>query len=493
HIPDLLAVVATPDPELEDPVSGATRVVWDAIESLAWRSQHMQILLFIIHTQTDWPWKQQPRYIMTTRQQKTWQQLWQMAMQESRRSPDPMEVEDQPPAVQPFIMTVIETACLEFCIELLNQKIKVHEYESLLICAMAMLGWGEVTWRGPESYPPIISRVLKVARFMLVQKALWLDPQYMEIIRMWAAAAEQGSWMGDAVDEELGFIIDEGYVEGPNTPVVFPLSSPLSSLLSPPTALIYWIPRTQGMPFQAGVDWMVQQFMVRGQHGPVEVLLDWRTFRLKIHYNTTAPGHVTWMGQEWLLYKEMNQWPAIPWDQLFDNPTEATPGWSFLQDARTRWPVAGCSWLLDWIVQEPAMACTFTTQGEVSGPKIQKYFQQVAYHYHNPRLWGPDVGSGWDWTSERFREVLKQESWTSMGLSYPLNIAHYWDIAVEREQEMATIEADEDPNKIRNIMDEQASHTPHVAGMIYGWEVTEFKGSTTTRQLKFRASSMDWY
>ncbi|KAL4947427.1 hypothetical protein BDW69DRAFT_178420 [Aspergillus filifer] len=125
---------------------------------------------------------------------------------------------------------------------------------------------------------------------------------------------------------------------------------------------------------------MVQQFMVRGQHGPVEVLLDWRMFGLKIHYNTTAPGHVTWMGQERLLYKERDftmgqfrgfvhgvvgaarelmtgllcqpdrgQWPAIPWDRLFDNPAEGTPGWSFLQDRRTPWPVAGGpGWWTGW-------------------------------------------------------------------------------------------------------------------------------------------------
>ncbi len=76
-----------------------------------------------------------------------------------------------------------------------------------------------------------------------------------------------------------------------------------------------------------------------------------------------APGHVTWMGTERLLYKNLDftmgqfhgmvyglvsaargllggllcepeprQWPAIPWDGLFDNPSEATPGWSFLSD-----------------------------------------------------------------------------------------------------------------------------------------------------------------
>jgi hypothetical protein len=43
---------------------------------------------------------------------------------------------------------------------------------------MAVLGRGKQGWRDPNSYPPIISHVLKVARFLVVQKALWLDPQH---------------------------------------------------------------------------------------------------------------------------------------------------------------------------------------------------------------------------------------------------------------------------------------------------------------------------
>ncbi|KAL4755801.1 uncharacterized protein BDW70DRAFT_145904, partial [Aspergillus foveolatus] len=114
---------------------------------------------------------------------RAWQRLWQMAQAESERqepqeprsSPDPMDT-DENPRVQSFLMSLIETACLEFCIELLNQKIRVHEYESPLVCAMAVLGWGRNAWRDPDTYTPILSRVLKVARFMVVQKALWLDP-----------------------------------------------------------------------------------------------------------------------------------------------------------------------------------------------------------------------------------------------------------------------------------------------------------------------------
>jgi hypothetical protein len=95
--------------------------------------------------------------------------------------------------VEAWQMTPIEQACLEFCIELMNQRHRTHEYESALVCAMAVQGWGEARWRDPSGYPPILSRVLKVARFMVVQKALWLDPHAREIIRMWTGHRQPGS------------------------------------------------------------------------------------------------------------------------------------------------------------------------------------------------------------------------------------------------------------------------------------------------------------
>lgn len=68
------------------------------------------------------------------------------------------------------------TGVLRFCIELLDQTYYAQEYESVLICAMVVLGRGESGWRDAKSYPPILSRVIKIARFMIIPKALWLDP-----------------------------------------------------------------------------------------------------------------------------------------------------------------------------------------------------------------------------------------------------------------------------------------------------------------------------
>ncbi|CAG8367280.1 unnamed protein product [Penicillium salamii] len=33
--------------------------------------------------------------------------------------------------------------------------------------------------------------------------------------------------------------------------------------------------------------------------------------------------------------------PPIPWTAMYDDPTQAGPKWSFLQDRRTSWPVDG--------------------------------------------------------------------------------------------------------------------------------------------------------
>jgi hypothetical protein len=107
-------------------------------------------------------------------------------------------------------MPAIKQACLEFCVELLNQCHRTHEYESALVCAMAVQGWGpgKARWQDPSSYPPILSQVIKVARFMVVQKALWLDPHARDIIRMWVGGHKPGgnhpvSWPLTSADDEL--------------------------------------------------------------------------------------------------------------------------------------------------------------------------------------------------------------------------------------------------------------------------------------------------
>lgn len=52
-------------------------------------------------------------------------------------------------------LTAVEKACLGFCIKLLDQRINWKEYDSALVCALAVLSVNEGGWKGPDQYPPI--------------------------------------------------------------------------------------------------------------------------------------------------------------------------------------------------------------------------------------------------------------------------------------------------------------------------------------------------
>jgi hypothetical protein len=70
-------------------------------------------------------------------------------------------------------MTEMQQACLWFCIELLNQMIHNREYDIALVCGLAALGVNPSGrgFRGADTYPSILSAVIKVAHFMVVQQA----------------------------------------------------------------------------------------------------------------------------------------------------------------------------------------------------------------------------------------------------------------------------------------------------------------------------------
>jgi hypothetical protein len=116
---------------------------------------------------------------------------------------------------------------------------------------------------------------------------------------------------------------------------------------------------------------MMDRFMVRGSHGLMQWMLDLRTYRLKIHYNTTSRRHVEWTGNK-LLYKKLHYSmaqvcgmvrglatesqqllteellfskatfvpvPAMPWGSMRNNPTDERPGWNVLKNQRMQMPV----------------------------------------------------------------------------------------------------------------------------------------------------------
>ena len=138
-------------------------------------------------------------------------------------------------------MSELEQACLAFCIELLNQIYYTQKYKSALICAMAVLDRGEFDWCDPESYSPILSRMIKIARFMIVQQALWLDLNAVQIIETWQQPQRCAEWaLRSAIpDIDSAYGSDSGDNEKPES-VELGLESGLElESISPPIFPIY--------------------------------------------------------------------------------------------------------------------------------------------------------------------------------------------------------------------------------------------------------------
>ena len=49
---------------------------------------------------------------------------------------------------------------------------------------------------------------------------------------------------------------------------------------------------------------MMDRFMVRGSHSPMQWMLDLRTYGMKISFNSTTDGHIDWQGDT-VLYKKI--------------------------------------------------------------------------------------------------------------------------------------------------------------------------------------------
>ncbi|EOD42854.1 putative dna helicase protein [Neofusicoccum parvum UCRNP2] len=329
-----------------------------------------------------------------------------------------------------------------------------REYDSALVCALAVQGVTPTGWREPGLYTAILSAIIKVGRFMVVQKALEMSGP--------AVAEEEGedreefSSRGSAWDFEEEEEEEEEEEDGAGGCGGGDTGSSSSSSQDSSSSQGGRSSSGQGGRSSSSQDSassrtssgqgsardssgrskrsrcsqmkmsclelvtkMMDSFIIRGSHSPMQWILDLRTYGMKIHYNTTTKGHVGWNGQEQLLYQgiqftmakfrgmvhgllndtrqlllqellfghshkkehgEMDV-PAVPWDSIRDNPAEERRGWSFLQDQRTRLPADGNTWLFNRIMGITAVRKRFTrknTSSGISRQAVDAYAAQVA-------------------------------------------------------------------------------------------------------------------
>ncbi|KAH2165416.1 hypothetical protein KXV74_005446 [Aspergillus fumigatus] len=522
---DLLCSVEAPDPDMADPVEQGVLILYYTVDQLARKSQRTvmycgqairmearaearaavaaDIGVLRVHAA--------PAGVQK------WAWLWQLV-----QHPEPqLELQDVDEALQPWLL----------------------ERWDALVCAMAVLGRGVDGWRDADSYPPILSRVIKIARFFVVEKVLWLDPAAMQIVVMWQQKQTAVLWALQSADDELEDL-DEG------TPVHPVRSSPIiprseMSPVRPSRAQSQDYSPWAGRTFQDQLEWMVRRFLVRGSHGLMQTLLDWRMYGLRVHYNSTTPGYITWQGTDELLYKEL-RFTMGDFRGFIHGLVETTRE-LLDQLLRMMWPVDGQRWLIDCVWAEPMLQAQFIRTHRCHPPKIWAYFRQVVEFKEKlavltyicggqpsraPELLSiqhvnTDTNVRWNIYIDDGMVALVTAYYKGFYASNDAKIIHRY---VPREigeliiyylwlspapceppstQERALLwgpdpgtrpitdpdneVAMDDEQWLGHIADLQAAHSSHVAGMVYGRGLMEQAGTTAHWQAMFRESSTDWH
>lgn len=295
-----------------------------------------------------------PRYALNKQQERAWSALLLAAETQVKHTADTSTGLCGGDALSPSA-----EACLVFCLTLLDQRVRGTEYESPLVCALALLGISVDGWKECGQYTKILSAMIKLSRFMVVQAALIADADAV------GRNAHQGVPEGRCVES---------------------------------------------------VTEMMDRFMVRGTNGPMQWMLDLRTYGLKVHYETTSEGEVEWIGDELLckavrfkmpefrsfvhglveeverlVYQDLlfderrTNTPPVRIEALQDDPSNSVPGWNFLQDPRNKHICHTQDWLIKHIALDKQRQAMFKLRGPEGRPNksgINTYIDRVKVLLH---------------------------------------------------------------------------------------------------------------
>ena len=156
------------------------------------------------------------------------------------------------PRVSPRVLTgltQLEKACLEFSLSLLHQSSSKDEYELPLVGALAILGLTKDEFRGVDTYPSILSSILKISRFFVLRYSF----------------------------ESSSSIQDQGLPD-------------FNADISPTSRLFYGL--DLGVKPLSRLKTLVDSLLIRGSFTPINWLLDLRSYGLAIARKTTSVGAI---------------------------------------------------------------------------------------------------------------------------------------------------------------------------------------------------------
>ncbi|THV80043.1 hypothetical protein D6D27_08852 [Aureobasidium pullulans] len=259
--------------------------------------------------------------------------------------------EDMPP------MQELERGILFFIISLLDYVVQGWEYESPLVCALAVIAVRPQGWLGLDKFPSILSALIKTSRYLVLQEAY-------------------------------------------ETPTVLAEAD---------------VTRAAG-PRLEDVERLTHRFLRRGTRSPFEWMFDLRSYGQHLAMQSAAGGKVSWTGDR-LSYGDISldisqlkrmvsllsydtrqlldscllfglPTPTISIQSLVDNPSSTEAGFSLVRhsEARKLLEVEGGCWLLDQVVRSPDLQLKFfadRTSNTFKLPAVNQYMHSVNHFRTN--------------------------------------------------------------------------------------------------------------
>ncbi|KAI7202366.1 hypothetical protein KC316_g1836 [Hortaea werneckii] len=226
-------------------------------------------------------------------------------------------------------LTELQSACLPYCIELLNQRIHNYEYDMAMICALAALG--------PVRQPVRLrgQRVLYESGGSRIDNRVRGRSSFEWVRRM------MDGFMIRGCGSPMQLMLD---LRGYGLEIAFNTISPGHVDWSNGDTLQYKSVRFTMADFRG----MVAQLQQAARRSLVEDVMF-----------ATDGGEI----------------PGAPWQHLYDDTSNNEPGWSFLDDRRD-----GSDWLFDRIRTRKDLHERFVRPGTsswIDQERIRDWFRQV--------------------------------------------------------------------------------------------------------------------
>jgi hypothetical protein len=238
--------------------------------------------------------------------------------------------------------SALHEACVEFCLSLLRQKVRTNEYESPLVCALAVLGVTERGWKGPDQYPSLLSAMFKTSRYMFVRSA---------IQRSSAGTQPTLALLQEDVSQYM--------FRGTFTP--FDWMYELRA---------YGMQIARTTTSEGAVEWDGERLLYKDIQF---TMTEFRAFIHGLHHEVR-----TILERDLLCSRTIyDEIPRVVLAALRDNPRESLSGWCFLRDGRNHFPVDGDAWLYQQVQSHHALRTKFFPDGvrpEAWPRGVQEYF-----------------------------------------------------------------------------------------------------------------------